>query len=117
QQSRALFDRHNAGLWGAWSLDSNALIGFVGLWPFRDTTVLELVYGVAEHSWGTGCAGEIAAAVMEYCFASLGMTVIRASTDVPNARSIRVLEKLGFAQVNRSQVAGLDTVFFERASP
>ena len=44
---------------------------------------------------------------------SLDMPVVRASTDVANSASVRVLEKLGFRFVRRSTVGGLPTLFYE----
>ena len=114
EQSQAMFAERGCGLWGAWPSASPNLIGFTGMWPFRDPPDLELLYGVTEPLWGQGYAAEIAHAVMTYCFDALDMPVIRASTDAANAASVRVLEKLGFRCVRRSMVAGLDTVFYER---
>jgi [ribosomal protein S5]-alanine N-acetyltransferase len=113
-QSQRLFGERHFGLWGAWSIEgSPTLAGFGGLWPFREPPELKLLYGVAEPLWGRGYATEIAKAIVEYCFDSLGMSVLRASTDVGNVASIRVLEKLGFSFVRRGAVGGLDTVFYE----
>ncbi|RPJ72107.1 MAG: N-acetyltransferase [Acidobacteria bacterium] len=71
--------------------------------------------GSARHLWGQGYAAEIARAVIDYCFGSLVMPVIRASTDTGNRASARVLEKLGFCVVDRRTVGGLDTLFYELA--
>lgn len=113
EQSQRMFEERTFGLWGAWSSASQDLIGFCGLWPFRDPPELELLYGVTERLWGQGYAVEVAQAVMAYCFDSLHMPVIRASTDVANIASVRVLEKLAFRFVRRSTVGGLPTVFYE----
>ncbi len=108
-----MFEEQAFGLWGAWAPASRTLVGFGGLWHFRDPPDLELLYGVAERLWGQGYAGEIAQAVLTYCFDSLNMPVVRASTDVANSASVRVLEKLGFRLVRRSSAGGLPTVFYE----
>jgi [ribosomal protein S5]-alanine N-acetyltransferase len=113
EQSQRMFSERASGLWGVWPMDSPHLGGFGGLWPFRDPPERELLYGVAEDLWGRGYATEVAQAVLAYCFDALDMPVVRASTDVPNAASIRVLEKLGFSLTRRSTVGGLDTVFYE----
>jgi ribosomal-protein-alanine N-acetyltransferase len=84
------------------------------LWPFREPPNLELLYGIAESLWGQGYATEVAQAVMTYCFDSLHMPAVRASTDEANAASRRVLEKLGFACVRRVTLGGLSTAFYER---
>jgi ribosomal-protein-alanine N-acetyltransferase len=113
EHSQRMFEEQAVGLWGAWSSASPSLIGFGGLWPFRDPPDLELLYGVTERLWGQGYAAEIAQAVMTYCFDALHMPVVRASTDVANTASVRVLEKLGFGCVGRSTIGGLPTVFYE----
>jgi ribosomal-protein-alanine N-acetyltransferase len=112
-ESERLFHERGYGLWGAWSNDAPTLVGFAGLWPFRDPPEVELLYGVAEGCWGRGYAAEIGSAVMTYCILILGMPAIRASTDVGNVASIRVLEKLGFTLTRRAWVGGLETVFYE----
>ena len=113
--SQQLFDRHHFGLWLLHERNERALIGFAGLWPFRDEQAFELLYGVDERMWGRGYAVEAARAVIDHAFTQLEMPVIRASTDTGNTASVRVLEKLGFAQTRRETVNGLDTVFFEKS--
>lgn len=112
--SDALFQVHRFGLWSVRRKVAPALVGFAGIWPFRDPPEFELLYGVAEPAWGQGLAAEASVAVVEYCFSTLGHTAIRASTDAANVASVRVLDKLGFARVRRDTVGGLDTIFFER---
>jgi ribosomal-protein-alanine N-acetyltransferase len=113
-RSQRMFEQQAFGLWGAWSTASRDLIGFAGLWPFRDPPDLELLYGIAERLWRQGYAPEVAQAVMMYCADSLHMPVIRASTDAANAASIHVLERLGFQCVRRDSDGHLATVFYER---
>jgi ribosomal-protein-alanine N-acetyltransferase len=115
ERSERLFHEQRFGLWGATPRGASNLVGFAGLWPFREPPEIELLYGVEEHAWGRGFATEIAQAVVKYCFESLGMAAVRASTDPGNAASSRVLEKLGFRLVRRDVVGGLDTVFYELA--
>jgi [ribosomal protein S5]-alanine N-acetyltransferase len=47
-RSERLFDEHDYEIWGAWSTASPMLVGFTGLWLFRDPPELELLYGVDE---------------------------------------------------------------------
>ena len=112
--SRELFERHRFGLWVVRLQGSPAIQGFAGIWPFRDPPEFELLFGIAEPLWGQGYAVEAARAVLAYCAAVLEMPTIRASTDAGNRASVRVLEKLGFTEVRRATVGGLDTIFFER---
>ena len=112
--SEDLFERHDFGLWLLRERIDHSLIGFAGLWPFREAEEFELLYGIDERMWGHGYGVEASQAVIDYGFTQLGMPVIRASTDVANAASVRVLEKLGFVQTRRQVVNGLDTIFFEK---
>ena len=56
----------------------------------------ELGYGVARRLWGQGLAIEAARAVVEAAFETYPQLIrIRAKADARNARSLRVMEKLG----------------------
>jgi ribosomal-protein-alanine N-acetyltransferase len=111
--SERLFRERRYGLWMARQRGSERLIGFGGLWLFRDPPEIELLYGTAESGWGQGYGPEIARAIVDYCFTVVGMSVIVASSDAANTASIRVLDKLGFQETRRAEVGGLDTTFFE----
>lgn len=112
EESQRLFARSEYGIWGAHRLEDDALAGFGGFWFFRDPPELELIYGVDEAHWRRGLATEIARALLAYAIDRLGWDVIRASTDVPNVASSRVLEKLGFTHERDMAVNGRDTSFF-----
>jgi ribosomal-protein-alanine N-acetyltransferase len=113
ETSVRLFAERGFGLWGARRHDRPRLVGFGGFWYFREPPELELLYGVAEEAWGAGVATDVGRAIVEYGRRSLRMPVIHASTDLANAASVRVLEKLGFRHTRRAAIAGLDTVFYE----
>jgi RimJ/RimL family protein N-acetyltransferase len=65
----------------------------------------------------TGYATELASALVAYGFDELALPVIRATTDVGNVSSVKVLEKLGSRLMQRQVVKGLDTLFFELEPP
>ncbi len=109
-ESARLFAVHGFGLWGARLRDGSSLVGFGGYWYFRDPPELALLYGMAAEHWGQGLATELARAVMTYGLTVLGFPEIRASTDVGNQASARVLEKLGLGFERRAVVGGLDRV-------
>jgi ribosomal-protein-alanine N-acetyltransferase len=113
ERSRRMFAADRFGLWGVRATGVAGLAGFAGLWPFRDPPEIELLYGIAEPAWGQGYAAEAAAAVLAYSFDALGADSVRASTGVANRASMRVLDKLGFAFVDRRVAGGLDTMFYE----
>jgi RimJ/RimL family protein N-acetyltransferase len=112
--SVALFAERRFGLWAVRVKGTPAIAGFAGLWPFRDPPEFELLYGVAQPLWGRGYAVEASRAVLDYCYTSLSIPSVRASTDAANTASVRVLEKLGFTPLRRGMAGGLNTVFFER---
>jgi [ribosomal protein S5]-alanine N-acetyltransferase len=87
-------------------------IGFGAFWHFRDPPELELLYGVADAHVKQGYGREIAHAVVEYGFTTLGMREIRASTDAAHAVSRRLLDALGFTFERQAVVGGLDTAFY-----
>ena len=109
-----LFEQHDFGLWLLRERIDHSLVGFAGIWPFREAQEFELLFGVDERMWGRGYAAEAGRAVIDYAFDMLRMPLVRASTDVANVASLRVLEKLGFTRTRRDMVNGLDTVFFEK---
>ena len=115
--SETLFEKNDFGLWVVRDRFDRSLAGFVGIWPFREAQEFELLFGIDERLWGHGYASEVGQSVIEYCFTTLRMPIIRASTDSENTASVRVLEKLGFTPRRRAIVNRIDTIFFERLRP
>ncbi|KAF3048251.1 hypothetical protein E8E12_011484 [Didymella heteroderae] len=60
--------------------------------------MVELRYGVHEQGWGKGVAGEAARAVMQWAVAEKGVRRFIAETEKTNARSGKVLQKMGFRE-------------------
>jgi RimJ/RimL family protein N-acetyltransferase len=112
ETSGRLFEELGVGIWGVRESGCDELLGFAGYWHFRTPPSLELLFGVASDHWHRGIATEASRGVLRYGFEVLGFDTIEASTDVMNAASIRVLEKLGMAFLKRAVVDGLDTVFY-----
>jgi ribosomal-protein-alanine N-acetyltransferase len=71
------------------------VIGTVNLEVDPETHTAMLGYAIGRAWWGQGIATEAAKGVMEWGIAAFGLTRVWASTDTRNARSQRVLEKLG----------------------
>ena len=110
--SNQYFEDSGYGLWAVRRHDEKSLIGFCGFWFFHEPPERELLYGIAEAHWGMGFAVEVAEAVMQYGFETLGFDSIQASTDAPNLASLRVMQKLGMNFLRRQTVNGLDTIFY-----
>ncbi len=111
-RSESLFRDEGYGLWGARLHGRADLIGFSGLWHFRDSPEHELLFGIADPMVGRGFGTEIARAVVDHAFTELAFREVRASTDGENHASVRVLEKSSFRFDRRASVDGLDTLFY-----
>jgi ribosomal-protein-alanine N-acetyltransferase len=87
------------GLWPVEVPGGPSFIGMVGLTdpdfqaPFMPA--VEIGWRLAAAHWGRGYATEAARAVLAYGFEQLGLPEIVSFTTVANARSRRVMEKLG----------------------
>lgn len=113
--SGELFRTQQYGLWLARPKAATAdaaPTGFGAFWHFRDPPELELLYGVADGQIQRGYGREIARAIVDYGFTTLGMAEVRASTDAAHAASRRVLDALGFSFERRADAGGLDTVYY-----
>ena len=86
-------------LWAAERTDSGAFIGFIGLAiPGFDAPFLpsvEVGWRLAQEHWGNGFAPEGASAVLAFAFDDLGLPEVLSFTSVGNAKSRRVMEKIG----------------------
>ncbi|HMB91013.1 MAG TPA: GNAT family N-acetyltransferase [Rhodothermales bacterium] len=106
------FDEHGWGQWAVLPRNENTVIGFCGYRPFHKPPELQLLYGITPAYWGQGLAPEAAHAMMRYGFEHLHFDQIIASTDAPNAASIRVMEKTGMVFAKRITLHGLDTLYY-----
>ncbi|MGG0937952.1 GNAT family protein [Brevibacillus centrosporus] len=62
----------------------------------------EVGYDLAKDSWGKGLMGECLEEVLAFRFAAMGLTVIDATVDHENERSLKLMKKLGFKKEVRS---------------
>jgi ribosomal-protein-alanine N-acetyltransferase len=99
QLIRDHFQRRGFGFWAVELIGSVPFIGFIGLAvpsfdaPF--TPCVELGYRLAFEHWGHGYATEGSRAALEFGFRNLTLSGIVALTAAGNARSRRVMERLG----------------------
>lgn len=75
--------------------DEDVLIGDIGIHFLEDNEQIEVGYTLAPSYQGKGYAIEALKAVINYLFFDLKKHRITASVDPNNAKSIRLLEKLG----------------------
>lgn len=75
----------------------NALIGTIGFHTIQDINrSAELTYDLSPQHWGKGIARTIAADVVAWAHEHVGLIRVQATVLQSNARSIRLIEKLGF---------------------
>lgn len=111
QQSDEMVDRMIAkwkrdghGLWAVEVIETGEFIGFIGLaaptWTTSFTPCVEVGWRLSASSWGHGYAPEGARAAVEWGFANLDLPgdEIVSFTTVENAKSRRVMEKIGMTR-------------------
>jgi ribosomal-protein-alanine N-acetyltransferase len=88
--------------WAVVATGSPAVVGMVFLHSLsRHHRRAEIAFNVARSHWGRGLAGEASRLVLGYAFAQLGLNRVEATCMPGNARSLRVLEKLGMTHEGR----------------
>ena len=106
----AIMARDGYGLWAVEVRDLSPFVGYVGLWSARRVLgydVLEVGWRLARDSWGHGYAPEAAFEALRYAFDVLGETQVVSFTTPGNAKSRRVMEKLGLSHVDHFEHPGL----------
>ncbi|MGQ0432111.1 MAG: GNAT family N-acetyltransferase [Microthrixaceae bacterium] len=105
-ESDAFVDRIEATLatqgWGLWAVEvpgQAEFIGFIGLAVPRFeadfTPCVEVGWRLAQEAWGKGFAPEGATEVLRLAFDELELDEVVSFTSVGNAKSRRVMEKIG----------------------
>jgi len=87
------------GYWALHPADEEPLVGFCGFRGIEETPEIEIVHGLLPAYWGRGLATEAARAALNYLWET-AHTRVYARTDSPNEKSIAVLRRLGFRQVD-----------------
>jgi ribosomal-protein-alanine N-acetyltransferase len=88
--------------WGIVTMADGALIGTAGLWRWNEPhRWAELGYDLLPACWGRGYMAEALRAIVRWGFGAANLHRIEANVDPANARSVRVLESLGFSSEGR----------------
>ncbi len=89
---------HGFGMWIFHERDGGAFVGRGGLRHvvLDGRSDVEVFYALMPKAWGQGYATEIARASIEAAFRQLALRELVAFTGSDNARSRRVMEKVGF---------------------
>ena len=105
QESRALFESREVGIWLAHDKTTDELVGFCGFRIASSFPEPQLLYALRERWTRQGLATEMARAAIAQARTQPGFAEIVAAVDEINTGSVRVLEKLGFERVAVDQGA------------
>jgi RimJ/RimL family protein N-acetyltransferase len=98
----AHFAQHGFGLWAVEIPGAADFAGFIGLtiphFEAHFTPCVEIGWRLAAAHWGRGYAMEGARACLQYGFDVFALAEIVSLTSVRNARSRRVMEKIGMTR-------------------
>lgn len=104
-EDRALFGRLFSRVYAenrfeVWAVRFDGrLVGHAEIKPTTGSGGHEIIYALAAASWGRGLGTELAHALVEHAFGSLGLPEVYATVAAANAASLTVLKRLGFHQV------------------
>ncbi|MDX1530890.1 MAG: GNAT family N-acetyltransferase [Rhodothermales bacterium] len=115
QASDDLFRARRGGLWMLRLKPERAFVGCGGYWYFHEPPQREFVLSLDADAWGQGLATEAGWALLTYGFTALDLDEVQASTDPPNAASVRLMERLGMSFARRADSGGRQTVFYRLA--
>ncbi|MDE2935177.1 MAG: GNAT family N-acetyltransferase [Chloroflexota bacterium] len=111
-----LADPDTAPIWAI--VHEDGVVGGISL-TVQGPGAAEMGYSLTRSLWGKGLMTEAATAILAFGFGKAGLARIQASTDVRNAASWRVMEKIGMtrtgiARQNRlHRGTRVDDVFYE----
>jgi 3-dehydroquinate dehydratase/shikimate dehydrogenase len=106
--------------WGLWAVEvrgTSSFIGFVGLSPSESTLgfpSVEIGWRLAAEHWGNGYAPEAAVEALRFGFEDLLLDEVVSFTSVGNAKSRRVMAKIG---MKRNPQDDFDHPRLPRTSP
>lgn len=106
------FENENWGLWKIKLIDSQTVIGYVGLWLFFDENQPQLLYALKPEYKGKGYATEAAKLIVDYAFIQLQFANLVATMDKANVDSQRVCDRLTFKFMEEREVEGKPILFY-----
>jgi len=111
------YARHGFGLFLAELKTTGAPVGLCGLLKRDVLEDVDVGYALLPDFRGSGLAHEAAAATLRFAKDTVGLARVAAITNPENARSIRVLEKLGlrFERMIRLSADAPEIRFYARA--
>jgi len=107
--------RSGFSFWAVLERETGSIVGEAGLYPFNAVgPEVELGYALGTPWWGRGYATEVGEALLAEAFGPLGLERVVAVVKPDNARSQRVLVRLGFRAEGERQAWGAPHLLFVR---
>jgi len=108
-ETKVYINKMNKGVddnkWIIWSIEhkqSKKFIGSISIWNFNmEQDSGELGYGIITYYQGQGLMKEALLSIIEYGFNSMKLKALEAYTEERNTKSINLLEKCNFNEINR----------------
>ena len=104
----AHWQEYGYGWWATVLRESQSLIGWCGLQFLPEFVKTEVAYLLGKPYWGKGLGTEAARASVQFGFETVGLESILAIAHVDNAASRRVIEKLGMALIEQTNLWGIE---------
>jgi ribosomal-protein-alanine N-acetyltransferase len=100
-KSISTFRRYGTGAFAMRLRDDGTSAGYAGLFPAKlaNHGGLELGAAVWPRYWRSGLAAEACRAILDDAFNRVGLRRVLTCTDAPNFRSLGLITRLGFRQV------------------
>lgn len=109
EETKAYIDNMNKGIddnkWIIWAIEhkkSNKVIGSISIWNIdKEQKSGELGYGIIPDYQGQGLMKEALLSVIKYGFDNMDLNALDAYTEESNFKSVKLLEKCKFIEINR----------------
>ena len=88
--------QHGIPMWAVFCNEDQTFVGRCGFQVYPATNEIELAYTMLPEAWGHGYATEASRGCLVHAFTVLNWERVVSRTRTTNARSLRVMEKLGF---------------------
>ncbi|RYG52921.1 MAG: N-acetyltransferase [Chitinophagaceae bacterium] len=105
------------GRWAVRARDDGRFVGTFAILPMEQSNDWHVGYALLAPEWGKGFATELVDTGISYAFRKMLLPRLMAIVEQDNERSVNVLRKMGFRQVQNIHQEGKDLFRFELVNP
>jgi ribosomal-protein-alanine N-acetyltransferase len=105
------------GIWIVCTFDRQAAIGLIVLSPHKDGAHYEISYEFHPDHWRKGFAFDATSRALVHALSDTPVTEILAETQSANHASVRLLQKLGMAEIQRQERFGAEQIIMTTRQP